>query len=146
MKRWESVQDIMAKTSSNLHYPPILEALSRNGIPTVLVSAKSDSPRRALEMNHDMVDEFGSTATGIESFPVSLFAPETHKRCISIILRNIMVKRRGELFLLTGLIYPHTSKLTYNWHEMILYGLTNQIQRIPLITASYPTSRSGHHA
>lgn len=84
------------KISSNLHYTPFLEALSKDGIPAVLVSAKSDSPRGTWEVNHDMVEELCSTVIGIESFPVSLSAPETHKRCISIILRNIMVKRRGE--------------------------------------------------
>ena len=82
---------------SNLHYTPSLEALSKDDIPAVLVSAKSDNQRGTWEVNHDMVEELCSTIMGIESFPVSLSAPETHKRCISIILRNIMVKRRGEL-------------------------------------------------
>lgn len=86
-----------SKRSINLHHTPSLEALSKNDIPTLLVSAKSDAPRGSWDVDPDMVDELCSTVTGIESFPVSLSAPETHKRCISIILRNIMVKRRGEL-------------------------------------------------
>lgn len=79
---------------SIFHIPALLKALSKDGIPTVLVSAKSDSPRGSWEVDHDMVQELCSPGTGIESFPVSLSAPETHKRCISIILRNIMLKRR----------------------------------------------------
>lgn len=63
----------------------------------ILVSAKSDCPRGSWEVDHNMEEELCSTLTGIESFPVSLSAPETHKRCISIILRSIMLKRRGEL-------------------------------------------------
>lgn len=89
-------RDDGSEISSSLHYTPSLEALSKDGIPTVLVSAKSDSPRGSWEVDHDMVQELCSPGTGIESFPVSLSAPETHKRCISIILRNIMLKRRGE--------------------------------------------------
>lgn len=83
--------------SSNLPCMPSLEALSKDGVPTVLVSAKSDSPRKSWEVNHDSLEELCNTVTGIESFPVSVSAPDTHKRCISIILRNIMAKRRGEL-------------------------------------------------
>ncbi|KAF6221340.1 hypothetical protein HO133_002195 [Letharia lupina] len=82
---------------SIFHIPALLKALSKDGIPTVLVSAKSDSPRGSWEVDHDMVQELCSPGTGIESFPVSLSAPETHKRCISIILRNIMLKRRVAL-------------------------------------------------
>ena len=85
------------KISIHLHYAPSLEALSKDGIPTLLVSAKYDSPRGSWEVDHAMVEELCGTVTNIESYPVSLSAPETHKRCISIILRNIMVKRRGEL-------------------------------------------------
>ena len=96
-----SVQGVLqgrgVKKSSNLHYPPFLEALFKHQIPTVLVATKSDSPQGSWEVDHEMAEELTSTVTGIESFPVSLSAPETHKRCISIILRNIMVKRRGKL-------------------------------------------------
>lgn len=63
----------------------------------VLVSAKSDSPPESWEVDHDVVEELCSTVMGTESLTVSSSAPDTHKRCISIILRKIMVKRRGEL-------------------------------------------------
>ena len=97
----ESVQsasrDNESGLSNSLHYTPFLEALSKDGITTVLVSAKSESPRGSWKVGYDVVEGLCSTVTGIESCPVSLSAPETHKRCISIILRNIMAKRRGEL-------------------------------------------------
>lgn len=95
-----ALYDVMDQ-GSIARIPALLEALSKNDIPTLLVSAKSDAPRGSWDVDPDMVDELCSTVTGIESFPVSLSAPETHKRCISIILRNIMVKRREEY---------HTSK------------------------------------
>lgn len=79
---------------SIVRIPELLKALSKDGIPTILVSAKSDSPSGSWEVGHGMAEELCNTVTGIESFPVSLSAPETHKRCISIILRNIMMKRR----------------------------------------------------
>lgn len=90
-------RDDVLKLSNDLQYTPSLEALSKDGIATVLVLAKSDSPRVSWEVVHDTVEGLCSTVTGIEACPVSLSAPETHKRCISIILRNIMAKGRGEL-------------------------------------------------
>ena len=80
-----------------LHDLLLLGALSREDIPTILVSAKSDSPSASWEVSRDMVEDLCSVVTGIESHSVSLSAPETHKRCISIILRKVMVKRHGEL-------------------------------------------------
>ena len=32
---------------------------------------------------------------GVESFQTSSAAPETHKRCLSVILRNILLDRAG---------------------------------------------------
>lgn len=90
-----------------LHYPLLLEALSKHEIPTVLVSAKSDSPPASWEVDHDMLEELCSTITNVEPFSVSLSKPETHKRCISIILRKIMVKKRGELLPSLAEVIPH---------------------------------------
>ena len=90
-----------SKIRVDLHYAPCLEALSKDDIPTVLVAAKSDNPRGSWEVDHDMGEEL----TGIESFPVASSTPETHKRCISILLRNVIMKRRGELPSLSWFIH-----------------------------------------
>ena len=98
VKTWEMCYRFdESKICSNLHYITSLEALSRRDVPTVLVSANSDAPRGSWEVDPDMIDELCSTVTGIEFFSVSLSAPETHKSCISTILRNVLVKRLGEL-------------------------------------------------
>lgn len=72
-----------------------LEALTQEAVPTVLVSTKCDTPLESWEVDQDKVEEFCSTLQGLETFQTSATAPETHKRCISVILRNIMLERRG---------------------------------------------------
>ena len=72
-----------------------IEALSRNAVPTVLVSAKCDNPSKSWEVNQNEVEDFCSTLHGLETFQTSVSTPETHKRCISVILRNIMIDRQG---------------------------------------------------
>ena len=144
MKRWGLGRGITLKTSSNLHDPLLLEALSNDETPTLLVSAKSDSPRGSWEVDNDMLGELCSTVSGIESFPVSLSSPETYKRCISIILRKVVLKRRGELLPSHAGVIPHIW-FDMNWHEMIPCGLTNHVKRIPTIKEPLTTSCSDRH-
>ena len=72
------------------------EALAKDAIPTVLVCTKCDNPTRYWDVDQDEVGKFCDSVR-VESFQTSLSAPETHKRCISVILRNIMLARRGKL-------------------------------------------------
>ena len=62
-------------------------------MPTVLVSAKCDNALTSWEVDQEKVESFCNTLD-LESFQTSISAPETHKRCISVILRNIMLERR----------------------------------------------------
>ena len=70
-------------------------------VPTVLVSAKCDSPFNMWEVDQEKVEDFCNTLD-VESFQTSITAPETHKRCISVILRNIMMERRREFPICPG--------------------------------------------
>ncbi len=67
--------------------------LSKASLPTVLVSSKCDKPTKTWEVDHEMVEELTDNFRRVESFQTSATAPETHKRCISVILRNISSKR-----------------------------------------------------
>ena len=73
----------------------LTEALSKRTVPTVLVSTKCDNPVSSWEVDLDKAELLCSEYHGIEIFQTSTFASETHKRCISVILRNIMMDRRG---------------------------------------------------
>ena len=70
-----------------------IEALANDAVPTVLVSAKCDNAFTSWEVDQEKVESFCNTLD-LESFQTSISAPETHKRCISVILRNIMLERR----------------------------------------------------
>ena len=71
------------------------EALSNEAIPTLLVSTKCDNPSKLWEVDQDMVEGLCSDLHDLEIFQTSASAPETHKRCISVLLRNIMLNQHG---------------------------------------------------
>lgn len=73
-----------------------LDACSNIGIPTVLISTKCDNPRKAWQIDQRVVEEICNTMDGVESFQTSANSPETHKRCVSVILRKIMSERAGK--------------------------------------------------
>lgn len=80
---------------SCLQYNRSIEALANDAVPTVLVAAKCDNAFTSWEVDQEKVESFCNTLD-LESFQTSISAPETHKRCISVILRNIMLERRRE--------------------------------------------------
>ena len=75
----------------------ISDACSIAAIPTVLVASKCDNPRKTWQIDQRMIEGICSTADGVESFQTSATSPETHKRCVSVILRNIISGKAGEL-------------------------------------------------
>ena len=83
------------RTETCLHIGLFLEALSGDAIPTVLVSTKCDNPFKSWKVSQEGVEELCNAFRGLEIFKTSTSAPETHKRCISVILRNIMMEPRG---------------------------------------------------
>lgn len=74
----------------------MLDACSNIAIPTVLISSKCDNPRKAWQIDQRMIEGLCNTMDGVESFQTSANSPETHKRCVSVILRKIMSERAGE--------------------------------------------------
>lgn len=81
--------------SQSLHRVLSSEALSNDAVPTILVSTKCDNPAESWEVDQDEIERFCSTMQGLETFQTCASAPETHKRCISVLLRNIMLGRLG---------------------------------------------------
>ena len=73
-----------------------IDSLSNAAVPTILVSTKCDNPPTRWEVDHEAVEIVCNKFEGTESFQTSASAPETHKRCISVILKNIALKRSGK--------------------------------------------------
>lgn len=88
------VYDVMNQDSFN-RLSAILSRLSDAAIPTILVSNKCDNPPSYWKIGRERVEVMCNTYEGTESIQTSVTAPETHKRCISVILRNIALKRSG---------------------------------------------------
>lgn len=75
------------------------DALSNSAIPCVLVSCKCDQSPDSRQLDPLLIEQlgtsFGPGMGGIDSFQTSAAYPESHKRCISIILRAIVSKESG---------------------------------------------------
>ena len=65
-------------------------------MPTALVSSKCDNPPTSWDVDPCKIEGACSNIEGVESFQTSATAPETHKRCVSVILRNIAAGRDGK--------------------------------------------------
>ena len=65
-------------------------------IPLILVGTKCDTAQKTWQVTTRTVDILLSKYEKVESFQTALRSPETHKRCISVMLRNIMLRRHGE--------------------------------------------------
>jgi hypothetical protein len=61
-------------------------------MPCVLVSCKCDAPLSNRRIDPQEVEQLCMEETGIEVIQTSADAPETHKRCISIVLRNFITE------------------------------------------------------
>ena len=72
------------------------DLLSNSAIPTILISSKCDNNRKAWQIDQRMIERTCSTISGIELFQTSASSPETHKRCVSIVLRKVLSARHGE--------------------------------------------------
>ena len=86
----------MAKLAKLADVSDYQDRLSDAAIPTILVSNKCDNPPSYWKVGRERVEVVCNTYEGTESFQTSATAPETHKRCISVILRNIALKRSGK--------------------------------------------------
>ena len=74
----------------------LLEALCNDATPTILVSSMCDVAPELWQVDKQMVEELRTTVDNIEAFQTSIKASSTHKRCISVMLRNIEICSRGK--------------------------------------------------
>lgn len=65
-------------------------------MPWVLVSNKCDNPPNARQINPQAFEKICNALGETQSFHTSFNAPETHKRCISAILRRFMPNPSGK--------------------------------------------------
>ena len=74
----------------------LLDALSKDRVPTIVVASRCDHPPKSWRVDHGKVEKLCNRFEGVECFQTSISLPDTHKRCLSIILRNVMLERNGE--------------------------------------------------
>ena len=62
----------------------------------MLVSSNCDAPANSRLIDPHEVEQLCMDETGIESIQTSIDAPDTHKRCISVVLRNYIRNEIGQ--------------------------------------------------
>ncbi|KAL8916183.1 MAG: hypothetical protein Q9172_006414 [Xanthocarpia lactea] len=81
-----SISDV----SSTKFIPSFLRACSKSAIPTVLVCSKCDVPPEIRQVDSQITEQLRNGVVGdIQMYQTSIKAPDSHKRCLSFILRNI---------------------------------------------------------
>lgn len=76
----------------------LIDAFTKAAMPTVIVFTKCDNPRPSWQITQGMMENLCATFDYIESFEASINSPETHKRCISIMMRNVMSELNSEFY------------------------------------------------
>jgi hypothetical protein len=74
----------------------LLAALAQSGPPVLLVSCKEDSPPKLRQVDLDFSQRMKGRFSMLETCSTSANVPESHKRCISVLLRSILTYRKGE--------------------------------------------------
>lgn len=72
------------------------DALSKDHVPTIVVASNCDHSPKSWRIDHGKIERLCARFSGVECFQTSISIPETHKRCVSIILRNVMLERNGK--------------------------------------------------
>ena len=72
------------------------DALVNDDVPTIVVASNCDHSPRSWRVEYENIERICKKFPGIECFKTDIGVPETHKRCVSIILRNIMQERHGK--------------------------------------------------
>ena len=74
----------------------VIDCLNKTGTPSVLVSCKEDTPPKLRRVASDFNEQYKTRFSNFETCPTSVNVPESQKRCISLILRIIIKRRRGK--------------------------------------------------
>jgi len=71
------------------------------------VTCKCDLPVASRQLDLQAIEESCQDKAGIDCFQASLKAPETHKRCISVMLKNLAPEKLGQykLYLIQSFVY-----------------------------------------
>ena len=72
------------------------DSLRKDGIPTIVVASHCDHAPKAWRVEYEKIEKLCLRFKDIECFQTSINVSETHKRCVSIILRNVMLERHGK--------------------------------------------------
>lgn len=75
--------------------PALLNALSNDATPAVVVASNADHPSKSWRVSLKNIEKLCSEFKGVDSVQTSISAPDSHKRCVSIMLRNIMLDKQG---------------------------------------------------
>ena len=86
-----------------------LDACAKSSTPCVLVACKCDLPLSSRQINPREVEVVCMDETGFEAVQTSIDAPDTHKRCISIMLRGIMLDHSGQLPIIASCVICYSS-------------------------------------
>ena len=74
----------------------LLDTLKHQNVPTILVASKCDLSTKRWSATSKKIDGIYKNNKSVNSLQTTLNSPETHKRCISIILSNIMLELHGK--------------------------------------------------
>src|SRR3954453_6280621 len=73
-----------------------IDASRGSGLPCVLVSCKCDNPPPIRQLEPGTLGQLGGSLGRVDTRQPSSSKPQTQKQCISIILRAILTRSKGE--------------------------------------------------
>ncbi|KAL8798075.1 MAG: hypothetical protein Q9182_006975 [Xanthomendoza sp. 2 TL-2023] len=77
-------------SSSTSPIPRLLRACSNGALPTVIVCSKCDGPSKLRQVDNQTTEHLRSgVMANIQIYQTSVKTPDSHKRCLSFILRSI---------------------------------------------------------
>ncbi|KAL8990892.1 MAG: hypothetical protein Q9169_008003, partial [Polycauliona sp. 2 TL-2023] len=80
----------ISDASSTKMIPSFLRTCAKSGMPTVLVCSNCDVPSKLRQVDSQTTEQLRSGVVGnIQVYQSSIKAPDSHKRCLSFVLRNI---------------------------------------------------------
>ncbi|KMU85593.1 hypothetical protein CIHG_03634 [Coccidioides immitis H538.4] len=73
-----------------------------SSIPFLVVACKCDTPRRSSQHDPAVLEQANRLLAGTEALQTSIRVSESYKKCISIVLRAIIVRTSGPISTLSG--------------------------------------------
>jgi|ERR1700733_14406613 hypothetical protein len=73
-----------------------IDASLGSGLPCVLVSCKCDNPPPVRQLEPGTLGQLGGSFGNVDTRQTSASKPQTQKQCISIVLKAILTRSKGE--------------------------------------------------